>query len=104
MYWPNTCEQGEKVVSALRQWSVPPMIYPVRQVIRKSLGKIYQHYLLGRMKKFMARKLPQLQDTLALNEQQLRTHDSWDFDNQVTAPLHGFTMLRLYQRAVPSPI
>ncbi|WP_278404654.1 hydrolase [Pseudoalteromonas ruthenica] len=86
-------EQGEKSgLSAAAVVSAPHDLSSSCQVIRKSLGKIYQHYLLGRMKKSMARKLPQLQDTLALNEQQLRNiNDLWDFDNQVTAPLHGFT-------------
>lgn len=61
------------------------------KVIRKSLGKIYQHYLLGRMKKSMTRKLPQIKDVLSLDAQQIRKIDDlWKFDNMITAPLHGF--------------
>ena len=61
------------------------------EVIRKSLGKIYQKYLLDRMKKSMQRKLPQIEQQISLTPEKLMAIDDlWQFDNMLTAPLHGF--------------
>ncbi|WP_404341980.1 hydrolase [Pseudoalteromonas mariniglutinosa] len=75
------------------------------QVIRKSLGKIYQKYLLDRMKKSMHRKLPQIEQQINLTPKQLMAIDDlWQFDNQLTAPLHGFSNAEdYYQQASAKP-
>lgn len=75
------------------------------KVIRKSLGKIYQHYLLGRMKKSMTRKLPHLKGALDMSAEQLNSiNDLWQFDDMITAPLHGFNGAEdYYQKSSAKP-
>ncbi|OCQ18346.1 alpha/beta hydrolase [Pseudoalteromonas luteoviolacea] len=77
--------QGAAVVSA------PYHLSSSCQVIRKSCFKLYQKYLLDRMKKSFSRKLDQISGQIPLNAAQLADiNDLWQFDDQVTAPLHGF--------------
>ncbi|MDP4985566.1 hydrolase [Pseudoalteromonas tunicata] len=75
------------------------------QVIRKSGGKIYQHYLLGRLKKSTKRKLPKIASLLNINAEQLTNiNDLLEFDDRVTAPLHGFKHAEdYYQQASAKP-
>jgi len=71
--------------------SAPYDLSSSSDVIRKSLGKIYQKYLLDRMKKSMQRKLPQIKQQIPITTDQLmEIDDLLEFDNQLTAPLHGF--------------
>jgi predicted alpha/beta-fold hydrolase len=74
-------------------------------VIRKSLGKIYQKYLLDRMKKSMQRKLPQIKQQIPITTDQLmEIDDLLEFDNQLTAPLHGFESAHdYYEKASAMP-
>ena len=79
--------------------SVPYDLSSSSDVIRKSLGKIYQKYLLDRMKKSMQRKLPQIKQQIPITTDQLMNIDDLlEFDNQLTAPLHGFENAHDYYR------
>ncbi|WP_282131142.1 hydrolase [Pseudoalteromonas aliena] len=79
--------------------SAPYDLSSSSDVIRKSLGKIYQKYLLDRMKKSMQRKLPQIKQQISLTPKQLmKIDDLLEFDNQLTAPLHGFENAHDYYR------
>ncbi|KID55401.1 alpha/beta hydrolase [Pseudoalteromonas luteoviolacea] len=61
------------------------------QVIRKSCFKLYQKYLLDRMKHSFTRKLDQIKNTIDISASELsQINDLWQFDDRVTAPLHGF--------------
>jgi predicted alpha/beta-fold hydrolase len=61
------------------------------QVIRKSCYGLYQKYLLDRMKKSFSRKLSTIQSVLPIDKNTLnKLSDLWQFDNCITAPLHGF--------------
>ncbi len=75
------------------------------QVIRKSFGKLYQKYLLDKMKVSMSRKLPAIRSMLPLGESEINNiNDLWQFDEQVTAPLHGFDGAEdYYRRASAGP-
>ncbi len=75
------------------------------EIIRKSLCKIYQKYLLDRMKKSMQRKLPQIQQQINLTPEKLKSiNDLWQFDDMLTAPLHGFSGAEdYYQQASAKP-
>ncbi|WMN58665.1 hydrolase [Pseudoalteromonas xiamenensis] len=75
------------------------------QVIRRSCFKLYQKYLLDKLKKSTARKLPQIQAQLQLNENALMAIDDlWLFDEAVTAPLHGFAGAEdYYEKASGQP-
>ncbi|TAA46894.1 MULTISPECIES: hydrolase [Corallincola] len=62
--------------------------------IGQGLSRIYQRHLLTRMRKNVQRKLTnsKLRAQMELNQQQiaeLRTF--WQFDQHITAPLHGFS-------------
>ncbi len=79
--------------------SAPYDLSSSSDVIRKSLGKIYQKYLLDRMKKSMQRKLPQIKQQIPITTDQLMNIDALlEFDNQLTAPLHGFENAHDYYR------
>ncbi|ESP91278.1 MULTISPECIES: hydrolase [Pseudoalteromonas] len=61
------------------------------QVIRKSCFKLYQKYLLDRMKHSFSRKLDQIHTSINMTALELsQIKDLWQFDDRVTAPLHGF--------------
>lgn len=85
-------EQAQRCpLNAAAVISAPYDLSASSDVIRKSLGKIYQKYLLDRMKKSMQRKLPQIKQQIPLTAEQLmKIDDLLEFDNQLTAPLHGF--------------
>ena len=86
-------------LSAAAVVSAPYDLSSSSDVIRKSLGKIYQKYLLDRMKKSMQRKLPQIKQQISITTDQLMNIDDLlEFDNQLTAPLHGFENAHDYYR------
>lgn len=85
-------EQGKQSnLSGAAVVSAPHHLSSSCQVIRKSCFGLYQKYLLDRLKKSSARKYPQIGEAIKLNKQELASiNDLWQFDNQLTAPLHGF--------------
>jgi len=93
-------EEGKNCpLSAAAVVSAPYDLSSSSDVIRKSLGKIYQKYLLDRMKKSMQRKLPQIKQQIPITTDQLmEIDDLLEFDNQLTAPLHGFENAHDYYR------
>ncbi|WP_058374387.1 hydrolase [Pseudoalteromonas translucida] len=92
-------QQQQCPLSAAALVSAPYDLSASSDVIRKSLGKIYQKYLLDRMKKSMQRKLPQIEKKISLTPEQLmKIDDLLEFDNQLTAPLHGFENAHDYYR------
>ncbi|WP_350628039.1 hydrolase [Pseudoalteromonas sp. CAL260-MNA-CIBAN-0059] len=92
-------QQQQCPLSAAALVSAPYDLSASSDVIRKSLGKIYQKYLLDRMKKSMQRKLPQIEKQISLTPEQLmKIDDLLEFDNQLTAPLHGFENAHDYYR------
>jgi hypothetical protein len=75
------------------------------QVIQTSCFKLYQKYLLDRLKKSTSRKLVQIKESIELTKQQLDgIYNLWEFDDKVTAPLHGFkNAAEYYQKASGKP-
>ena len=98
-------EQIHCPLSAAAVISAPYDLSSSSDVIRKSLGKIYQKYLLDRMKKSMQRKLPQIKQQIPITTDQLmEIDDLLEFDNQLTAPLHGFESAHdYYEKASAMP-
>lgn len=81
----NSGLSGAAVISA------PYHLSSSCQVIRQSCYGLYQKYLLDRMKKSFSRKLPTIQSVLPIDKSTLdNLNDLWQFDNLITAPLHGF--------------
>jgi len=85
-------EQAQRCpLNAAAVISAPYDLSSSSDVIRKSLGKIYQKYLLDRMKKSMQRKLPQIKQQIPITTDELMDiNDLLEFDNHITAPFHGF--------------
>ncbi len=84
-------EAKDSLLQAACVVSAPFHLSTSSKVIRQSFGKVYQRYLLGRMKRSTERKLPQLEKALNLDGKSLKAiNDLYQFDNQITAPLHGF--------------
>ncbi|MDH3452612.1 MAG: hydrolase [Gammaproteobacteria bacterium] len=84
-------EQGKQAVpSAAVTVSVPLELDKCANRMRNGLSRIYQSYLLRMLRKGVRRK----RDLIAaqgIDVQRVHKHrDFWTFDNEVTAPLHGF--------------
>ncbi|MCG3865361.1 MULTISPECIES: hydrolase [unclassified Photobacterium] len=59
--------------------------------IQQGFSKIYQQYLLSSMKRTMAKRIILHQDKMPITHQQLDAINTvWQFDQHITAPLHGF--------------
>lgn len=59
--------------------------------IQQGFSRVYQQYLLGSMKRNLSLKIDALPDEMPLATPQVQQISSlWQFDEQVTAPLHGF--------------
>ncbi|WP_027250654.1 hydrolase [Photobacterium halotolerans] len=68
--------------------------------IQQGFSRVYQRYLLGSMKKNMLKKMASLPDVLPFQSEQITALRSLrQFDDAVTAPLHGFSNAEdYYQR------
>ncbi len=59
--------------------------------IQQGFSKIYQQYLLSSMKRTMAKRITLHQDKMPITHEQLDAINTvWQFDQHITAPLHGF--------------
>ncbi|WP_305857714.1 hydrolase [Balneatrix alpica] len=68
--------------------------------LRQPQAWLYQQYLLRRMRASLRRKMQQQQLPLSLTPEQLpQLRDFFAYDNQVTAPLHGFADVHHYYQA-----
>jgi len=82
----------------------PPLVLKVgAERLNKGFSRIYQHYLLNGLKKQLAMKRERYPDLdLPQNVEDMKTF--WVFDNEVTAPLHGFKDVHdYYTRASSRP-
>ena len=86
-------EQGTQcVLKAAIAVSAPLALAPSAERINQGGSKVYQQYLLGRLKATMMRKLDRHKDfPLPVSKAQiLALKTIRDFDDLLTAPLHGF--------------
>ena len=59
--------------------------------IQQGFSRVYQRYLLTSLKRTVAQKIERHPYTMPINRQQLASiNNVWQFDQAVTAPLHGF--------------
>ncbi|MEC6824806.1 hydrolase [Photobacterium piscicola] len=59
--------------------------------IQQGFSRVYQRYLLTSLKRTVTQKIDRQPHTMPINQQQLASINSvWQFDQAVTAPLHGF--------------
>lgn len=69
--------------------SVPLNLHAASTALSKGFSKVYQHYLLTRMKRSIRRKFDPF--TAAFDwERAMKARTFAEFDDAVTAPLHGF--------------
>lgn len=69
--------------------SVPLNLHCAAEALKHGFSKVYQHYLLSRMKRSVRRKFDR--HTAAFDwDRAMRARTFAEFDDAVTAPLHGF--------------
>lgn len=71
---------------------VPCKLAPCANRLNQGFSKIYQTYLMGRLKRSAVRKWDLLKDALGLSDlsQINKLNTLWEFDDLLTAPLHDF--------------
>lgn len=79
--------------------SAPLDLAACSEHIEQGFSRLYRTYLLSSLKRTAMRKQPQLQSVLNISRRHIRrlTHLS-DFDDLITAPLHGFADAQDYYR------
>lgn len=90
----------DPIVSAATVISAPLDLHACSTRIEQGFSKVYRTYLLNSLKKNALRKSHQLNKALGISELHIKTLSRlYDFDNLITAPLHGFdSALDYYQR------
>ncbi|MCW8408177.1 hydrolase [Legionella sp. PATHC035] len=71
--------------------SVPFQSQNVVERINKGFSRVYQNHLLKKLRRVFLQKLDVVNDQLPLSQQKLYSIKTlYEFDEQITAPLHGF--------------
>jgi len=68
--------------------SVPFRLHDAAKRLEKGVSKIYREHLLTSLRKTYIEKFKNITSPLSVDVQQLKSF--WDYDDKVTAPLHGF--------------
>jgi predicted alpha/beta-fold hydrolase len=68
--------------------SVPFRLHDAAKRLEKGISRIYREHLLDSLKKTYIEKFKNITSPLNIDVQQLKSF--WDYDDKVTAPLHGF--------------
>ena len=95
----NWLGQNEiKNIAAACAISVPYKLAPCADRLNQGFSKIYQTYLMRRLKRSAVRKGDLLKDALGLSDlsQINKLNTLWEFDDLLTAPLHGFKNVHDY--------
>lgn len=93
-------EQGtQSTVRAAVAVSVPYQLRLVADRVNQGFSRVYQKYLLGRLREIFLRKLEQYPNTLPWSAADLEAARCfWTFDESITAPLYGFRHVHDYYR------
>lgn len=85
-------EQGDKLVNRVAAGVAisPPIIATGRQAINFGIGRLYGYYMLRKLKRKVREKAGLLAQTAADIPRALRADTLREFDQAITAPLHGF--------------
>lgn len=73
--------------------SAPLQLSACAKRLENGFSKVYQSHLIKQLQQKISQKLadPDLADTISLSQMQVaQLHTFYDFDDKVTAPLHGF--------------
>lgn len=89
-------ETGEKnILNAAIAISVPFELEKVSRHVQKGFSKVYQWHFLNCLRKRLGKKFQQYPVEMELPDlYSLKT--LWDFDEKITAPLHGFKSVEEY--------
>lgn len=68
--------------------SVPFKLQDAAERLQSGVSRIYRNYLLASLRKTYIEKFRQIDSPLTVDVRQLKSF--WDYDDKVTAPLHGF--------------
>jgi len=68
--------------------SVPFRLQDAAKRLEKGVSKIYREHLLKSLRKTYVDKFQEIESPLDIDVKQLKSF--WDYDDKVTAPLHGF--------------
>ncbi len=74
--------------------SVPFRLHDAAKRLQKGVSKIYREHLLSSLRKTYIEKFKQIISPLSVDVKQLKSF--WEYDDKVTAPLHGFTGAKDY--------
>jgi predicted alpha/beta-fold hydrolase len=74
--------------------SVPFTLHHAADRLQQGFSKVYRDYLLRSLRKNYLDKFSGMNSPLNVDVSQLTSF--WDYDNEVTAPLHGFTDVQDY--------
>ncbi len=82
---------AQKYVDGAVAVSVPFVLNSIANKINSGFSKIYQIYLLKRMRALFAKKIETYPDLFVKYFQSInKSKTFWEFDNLVTAPMYGF--------------
>ncbi|WP_058533325.1 hydrolase [Legionella saoudiensis] len=92
---------SEALIDAAVAVSVPFQLHDVVSHINKGFARVYQANLLQRLRAVFLQKLDIVNCQLPITEERLLSLKTlYDFDQQITAPLHGFASVEdYYQKA-----
>lgn len=91
---------GAALVRTAMAVSVPFVLGDAARRLEQGSSRIYQHYLLGRLKRSYRRKFTALPSPLSVDLDRIQT--LWQYDQAITAPLNGFAGADDYYRRCSS--
>lgn len=90
---------SQSIVCAAVAISVPYQLRLVADRVNQGMSRIYQRYLLKRLRAVFLRKLARYPDSLPWTAASLEAARCfWTFDESITAPLYGFSHVHAYYR------
>ncbi len=91
-------EQGiQSLVHGSIAISTPFELSLLADHMNRGFARIYQKYLINNLRTLFKRKLKKYPNTVLPYLKNIDTlHSFWEFDNQITAPLHGFSNATSY--------
>lgn len=96
---------GEKKITSINAAvavSVPLVLKQVANRINEGFSRFYQRHMLGELKALFAKKTEYYKNPPEAYKKAAGCSCFWTFDNEVTAPLHGFSSVHTYYRECSS--
>ncbi|MCL9682770.1 hydrolase [Legionella maioricensis] len=100
--WLGEKGPTQSIVSAAVAVSVPFVLNIVADRMNSGFSRLYQTRLLNQLKEIFARKESFLKHPPEAIKRAAECQCFWTFDDQVTAPLHGFNSVHTYYRECSS--